>query len=256
MLDDTYLKLEIDTSFPQYAALSTTQLSSMVVGIGGGNNSFIPFIPPGSEYGSEGMTGLAGHTGRLNPTNAAIQIGRNGLELSVDALRSMNTVHVARLADEVIKGKLTVKLLNRGETVGSAGTPWRDGATLTGSDIQRRGMAAQKLWDNITDNQDPAALLTSAELFMYLPRLGGTLEFLIDPISVAGAGPLTVDLYGWSVAASKPYLIETNSVALSGTELQKITTDAMDPFVIMVITAGLADGDDVDVYAGFKLEHQ
>lgn len=263
MPNNTYLKLAIDPTYPKFAAMTAAQRRTLALGIGQGNVAFAS-VP--------NINHPIGVGGGMVRDPRSLWIGVNPLEIPLDLWPQLNVRATQEIAQLVQKGAVIATIVNRGSAFGSVGDiiGWHTagGLVLNVDEVRDYRVGMRRLWSAIDDNQVITDIdgsgtdLNNIEQFLYIPRLnytGTQVFFEIDPKTVAGVGPLTVQIWGWSshgedAGSGHIYLIlENTAVSKSNRTVITLSEIYSDPYVIPLVTAGLAGGDDVDIYAGFTL---
>jgi len=245
-LSDTFLKLEIDTSYAGFSDLTSEALNSLVLHVGPGHIAFQPF--QNAEY-QQNLTSTLGHAGRVSADPISLVIGAKApYFMPLNQWGLMNLSQVQELSQLIKKGVVTATLHNRGETVGGSGLEWRVGFNVDDQEIRSYSVQPRSVWEAVTASQSvPAA---GADNFIYIP---GTPR--VYPI-IECQEATTVD-YDIQVYAFNPI---SNAVALiaeflnrKGTFVERLNDVEYSQYIIPIVSrvGGVVN---IDVNVGLQIE--
>lgn len=252
-LTDTFVKLTINTAHPTYASLTAAQLQHIYLQIGHASVEYTTYMPMSRET-IGGITGMAGHSSRLNAMSSRdIVIGVNGYYMPITSIFDLNVTQKLQLAELIRNGVVVATVHNKGITTGSVGAAWYGGFNLLWDEMNRTYLYPRLLWNDINAIQTPAPTGAGAEEFyVYFPAISGT-PFVIET-SIVGNPTYTLDLYGYNPIDDEAVLIDQWVGLTSGVTRM---TEERYPYMLPLISAiALPVGTEtVDIKVGLGLRH-
>lgn len=244
-LTDTFLRLAVNTAHPKVAAMTPEARKNVVVTLWVDSSGF------NGHYPGEGATkinGLGGFDSRMAATSRGLSIGASRPhEMPLSRFSGLNRSTVGELSRLIEKGLLTATLINRGTTVGTTGSSWRDGFLLTAEEISNYTIYPRSVWTGLAAaGVAPAA---DEDNFIYLPFTGGKLQVQVTD-TTANGGDHAITLYGFNpVDSSVVELFQT------GVTVGNIVYEIDSPQFshIIPVPTTLEAGLDLDIALGVSI---
>lgn len=243
-LEDTYLRLDLDYTYSQFAALTTEQQKSIALQIGNQPVSFRPFIDARNHQRQ--ITGAYGRDSRMIPDNRSLTVGRNGFNMPISHLSRMSIAQVEMLSEMVKKGAITATVKNKGLTPGSDPSDWRDGYEITAEEIRDYFIQPRSLWEGITST---GSAPTTEDEFVFLPGHFDS-QIILEQNAIGNVdNTTTITVYTYNpVDGSVSEVAEFTNV---GDERIRLGEDLRHPYLLPVVTAIAGTDPEVNISLGF-----